>query len=149
MATDFDSFRIDDACLLVREGKIWMYYKERSRKYEKKGAASTQMGIAFGDGTEGPFEKHNGPVLDKSHEVLIWNQDGGVASLASLSSTINFAADGLHFFSIQSNLTKIPKAPGLYRPDLGNGNKAAETLGWGVSMVQTKGKAFLVRFEMK
>mgnify|MGYP000993558474 CR=1 FL=1 len=28
-------------------------------------------------------------ILDKSHEVLIWNQDGGLASLASINSTIN------------------------------------------------------------
>jgi len=32
---------------------------------------------------------------------------------------------------------------------LENGNKAAGTPEWGISMVQTKGKAYLVRFEMK
>lgn len=60
--------------------------------------------VAYADKPEGPFKKYEGPLLDKSHEVLIWNTKGGVASLASINASINFAPDGLHFKSIQSNL---------------------------------------------
>ena len=34
---DFDSYRVDDASLLVRDGKIWLYYKGRSIIYGKEG----------------------------------------------------------------------------------------------------------------
>lgn len=145
-STDFDSFRIDDASLLVRDNKIWLYYKGRQWG---KGARDTKMGVAYADSPEGPYEKHPGPILDKSHEVLIWSKNGGVASLASINSTINWAADGVHFSPIQSKLTKIPKAPGLYRPHLEDGNTATDIPGWGISMIQKKGIAYLLRFEMK
>jgi hypothetical protein len=47
------------------------------------------------------------------------------------------------------NLSKIPKAPGLYRPDLENDYSNLETPGWGIAMKVKKGEAYLVRFEMK
>jgi len=145
----FDSYRIDDASLLVRDQKIWLYYKGRSIIYGKKGAAYTKMGVAFSDNPEGPFNKYKDPILDKSHEVLIWNKNGGVASLASLSSSIQFSKDGINFYPVQKNLKQIPKAPGLYRPDLENGNEIKKNPGWGISMVQKKGVTYLVRFEME
>jgi hypothetical protein len=144
----FDSYRIDDASLLVRDGKIWLYYKGRSIIHGKKGPGLTQMGVAYADGPEGPYEKHGDPILDKSHEVLIWSQDGGVASLASINQSINFAADGVEFRLLHSNLTHIPKAPGLYRPEIENGNPSVTIPGWGISMRSGKGLAYLLRFEM-
>ena len=148
-SADFDSFRIDDAALLVKDSKIWLYYKGRSIIHGKKGPGLTKMGLAFADNPEGPYKKHSEPLIDKGHEVLIWNQDGGIASLASLSKSIHWANDGLNFSPIQENLIKIPMAPGLYRPDLEKGNKIQESPGWGISMVQKKGLTYLVRFEIK
>jgi hypothetical protein len=75
--------------------------------------------------------------------------DKGIASLASISSSINFAADGVHFSTIQNNLSDIPQAPGLYRADLEQGNTRNEVPKWGISMMQKKGAVYLVRFEMK
>ncbi|MDX2430793.1 MAG: family 43 glycosylhydrolase, partial [Bacteroides sp.] len=144
----FDSFRIDDASLLVREERIWLYYKGRSRIHGKKGPGLTQMGVAYADKPEEPYIKHEGPLLDKSHEVLIWSRDAGVASLASINKSINFARDGIEFQAIQTELSNIPKAPGLYRPELEDGNANGKSPGWGISMVQKKGLAYLLRFEM-
>ena len=107
------------------------------------------MIAAFVDHPAGPFVKHEGSLRDKSHEVLIWEKDKGVASLASISKTINYAEDGLHFSVLVDSLTNISKAPGLYRPDLEGNNLALETPGWGISMKSKKGEAYLVRFEMK
>jgi hypothetical protein len=106
------------------------------------------MGVASSDQPERPYEKRGDPILDQSHEVLIWNQDGGVASLASLSQSINFASDGLEFESLHSNLSNIPRAPGLYRPELENGNPGVKVPGWGISMIQKKGLAYLLRYEI-
>ncbi|WP_158971191.1 family 43 glycosylhydrolase [Paraglaciecola sp. L3A3] len=148
VAEDFDSYRIDDASLLVVDDKIWLYYKGRSFSHGKRGPSLTQMGVAYANSPIGPFIKHPEPLLKKSHEVLIWKRDGGIASLASISKTVNFAKDGIHFSTLQQNLTDIPKAPGLYRPHLEDGNAANEVPGWGIAMVVKRGVSYLVRFEM-
>lgn len=149
LASDFDSFRIDDASLFDKGEKIALYYKGRSISHGKLGPSKTQMSVAYANNPEGPFKKHKSPLLDKSHEVLIWGQNGGVAALASINATINFAKDGEHFTAIQENLAAIPKAPGLYRPDLEEGYNGTATATWGIAMKVEKGKAYLVRFEMK
>jgi predicted small secreted protein len=149
IASDFDSFRIDDASLLVKDDKIWLFYKGRSISDGKNGPKRTKMNVAYANQPNGPFKKHDGYLLDKSHEVLIWNKNGGIVSLASLSKTLNFSKDGEHFSVLQDSLVKIPMAPGLYRPHLENGNLEKEIPGWGISMIQKKGITYLVRFEMK
>lgn len=146
---DFDSYRIDDASMLIRDNKIWLYYKGRSIVHGADGPGLTEMSVAYADTPKGPFTKHEGALLDKSHEVLIWKKDKGVASLASISESINYAEDGVHFSVMQDSLTNIPKAPGLYRPDLEEGNQGTETPGWGIAMKVKNGQAYLVRFEMK
>lgn len=145
----FDSYRIDDASLLVRDQKIWLYYKGRSIAHGPKGPALTKMGVAFSDTPGGPYRKHGVPLLDKSHEVLIWTMDNGVASLASLDHSLHFAADGIHFSKLKNKLTDIPMAPGLYRPHLEGDHTRNETPGWGIAMQARKNVTYLVRFEMK
>ena len=146
---DFDSFRIDDASLLVKDKKIWLYYKGRSIIHGKKGPGLTKMGVAVANNPEGPFKKHDKPLIDKGHEVMIWNENGGIASLASLSKSIHWAKDGLNFYPIHENLINIPMAPGLYRPDLEGGNLEVGISGWGICMRASKGETYLLRFEMK
>ncbi|MDA9335778.1 family 43 glycosylhydrolase [Flavobacteriaceae bacterium] len=146
---DFDSYRIDDASLLVKDNKIWLYYKGRSILHGKKGPKLTEMSVAYADQPEGPYTKHKGSLIKKSHEVLIWRKGKGVASLASISKSINYAEDGVHFSTLVDNLFKIPKAPGLNRPDLEDQNKITEIPKWGIAMKVKKGEAYLVRFEMK
>lgn len=148
-STAFDSYRIDDASLLVKNGQIWLYYKGRCKAHGKEGPKRTQMGVAYAYKPEGPFKKHPQPLIEKGHEVLIWNQNGGIASLASLSKSIHWANDGLNFSAIQTNLADIPMAPGLYRPHLEDDNTSMEIPGWGISMRQGNGEAHLLRYEMK
>ncbi|MCG9792351.1 family 43 glycosylhydrolase [Flavobacterium algicola] len=147
--SDFDSYRIDDASLLVKDNIIGLYYKGRSIIHGDKGPGLTEMSVAYADRPEGPFIKHKGSLLDKSHEVLVWKKGKGVAALASISKSINYAEDGEHFSVLVDSLTNIPKAPGLYRPDLEDNNRNAITPGWGIAMNVSKGQAYLVRFEMK
>ena len=146
VATDFDSYRIDDSALMVKDNKIWLYYKGRAFK---KTARKTKMSVAYADKPDGPFTKNEGFLLDGSHEVLIWKKGEGVVSLASLHESLNFAADGKQFTMMLDSLTNLPKAPGLYRPHLNDGNPNWEIPGWGVCMRNRKGVAYLTRFEMK
>ncbi len=146
----FDSYRVDDAVLLYRDKKFWFYYKGRSLSDGQAGPAHTQMGVAFADNPEGPYIKKGSPILDRSHEVLIWNHLEGVAALASISSTFEFSRDGLDFDTDRQSL-KIknrPSAPGLYRPHLTN-HKEKTLPGWGISMGVKNGHIYLQKFEFK
>lgn len=146
----FDSYRVDDAVLVFKDKKYWLYYKGRSLSHGQSGPAHTMMGVAFSDNPEGPYIKHGPPILDRSHEVLTWHHEGGIAALASLSSTLEFSPDGLDFDSpaVSKEVKNRPAAPGLFRPHLTN-NKIKNIPGWGISMGYKSGHIFLKRFEFK
>lgn len=147
----FDSYRIDDASLLYRNGLYWLYYKGRSRVHGRGGPAHTQMGVAYSKNPGGPFSKLGRPILPGSHEVLIWPHGNGVAALASLSSTFEYAADGIDFTShrLAAPAENRPNAPGAHRPDLSQPTTEGEGLKWGISMVHNGDEAYLIRFELK
>lgn len=147
-SSDFDSYRADDASMLVRDGKIWLYYKGRCIEQGKDGPKRTEMGVAIANKPEGPFVK-KGTLLDKGLEVLIWREGKGVSCLASISQSINYSEDGLQFSMQYDSLKDIPKAPGLYRQHLEDGNLEVGVPGWGIAMKGRKGLTYLLRFEMK
>ena len=149
--SNFDSYRVDDAVLLKKDGKFWLYYKGRKYADGKSGPAHTNMGVAFAENPVGPFNKYKGnPILDKSHEVFVWKQNSGIACLASISSTFEFAVDGLDFITQLISVNVLhnnrPNAPGAYRPDLTN--EHAKELTWGISMVHNKNESYLERWEL-
>ncbi|MFC2117614.1 xylosidase [Bacteroidota bacterium] len=146
----FDSYRVDDAALMVRDGKYWLYYKGRSMAHGTIGPSKTKMGVAFANNPMGPYIKYGKPVLDKSHEVLVWKHNDGVMSLASISSTLEFASDGMNFDKKKSGkiLKNRPLAPGMYRPHLTDHSLQAIP-GWGISMGRKKGDIYLTRFEIQ
>ena len=147
----FDSYRVDDASLLYRNGLYWLYYKGRSRSHGKGGPAHTRMGVAYSKKPEGPFIKYDKPLLDGSHEVMIWPRGTGVAALASISSTIEYAGDGIDFLSnkLGAKVEKRPNAPGAYRPDLTDPVIVGQRLTWGIGMVHNGPEAYLIRFEVE
>ena len=145
----FDSYRVDDAALLFRNGLYWLYYKGRSRIHGKGGPAHTSMGVAFSKYPEGPFEKLDKPILAGSHEVLIWPHGTGVAALASMSSTFEYAPDGIDFAidKLGAKVSNRPNAPGAYRPDLTEPAVVGVGLDWGISMVHNGPEAYLIRYK--
>lgn len=150
-AKKFDSFRVDDACLRVADGRIWLYYK--GRQWENT-PANTKMGVAVAERPEGPYRRLNDgdSIQDSGHEVQIWEQDGGVYSMVSPTgprgNTLRFAADGLAFNSqvLAKFKPRSPKAPGLYRPELTGDNVTSRQL-WGIAMATAQGDPYLARFE--
>ena len=149
--TKFDSYRIDDASLLFRDGKYWLYYKGRSRIHGKSGPSKTKMGVAFSTKIDGPYIKYGGAILPQSHEVLIWPYSTGVAALASISSTLEFAYDGINFTSNQRSLMveNRPNAPGAFRPELTQLTPEPPGIKWGISMIHNANEAYLVRFDVR
>ncbi|SHM98261.1 Glycosyl hydrolases family 43 [Cyclobacterium lianum] len=146
----FDSYRVDDASLLYRNGLYWLYYKGRSLLGGQGGPAHTAMGVAYAKNPEGPYTKYGNEILDRSHEVLIWPHGTGVAAFASLSETFEYAPDGIDFMSnkLNAKVDERAVAPGAFRPDLTNKAIVGEGLRWGISMVPNKHECYLVRFEL-
>lgn len=143
---EFDSFRVDDSCLLIRGGKYWLYYKGRQAG---KSPAETKWGVAIADKPTGPYVKHaTNPITNSGHEVLAWPHREGVALLIGPTgpegNTIQYADDGLRF-RIISRFEGAPKAPGGYRPDAFTGAKSGGGMPWGIGM-ENAADPYLVRF---
>ncbi|MDF7799599.1 family 43 glycosylhydrolase [Pontiellaceae bacterium B1224] len=146
--TKFDSFRVDDSCLTVKDGKIWLYHKGRPWGL---GATQTKMGVLIADNPLGPFVRQNDgdPVQLGGHEVQIWmDRYEGIYSMissvgpAELTHTIQYAADGINFRFYADISTTDPGAPGMYRTELTD-PAAGEMPEWGMYGVSS-----LARFEV-
>lgn len=147
----FDSYRVDDAVLLYRNGLYWLYYKGRSRMHGNSGPAHTRMGVAFSKYPEGPFVKFDEPLLPGSHEVMLWQEGTGTGALASISSTFEYAPDGIDFMSnrLGVKVQNRPVAPGVFRQDLTDPEVKGEGLKWGISMVPNNDECYLIRYKVE
>jgi hypothetical protein len=146
----FDSYRVDDAALLYRNGLYWLYYKGRARINGEGGPVHTQMGVAFSKYPEGPFTKFDHPILSGSHEVMIWQEGTGIAALASLSGTFEYAPNGVDFMSnkLAVKVEKRPIAMGVFRQDLTDSTLKRQGLKWGISMVMNGNECYLTKYEL-
>ena len=140
---DFDSHLVDDACLIVRDGKYWCYYKGRQLGKSPK---FTKMGVAVADKPEGPYIKHEAnPVIHGNHEVLVWAHGKGVAAMIgttgpkAITNSVMYADDGLNFTKID-NVKKGPWAAGAYRPEAFTESGKGTYPKWGVEIFMEKGK---------
>lgn len=148
----FDSHLIDDACLIIREGKYWLYYKGRK---QGESPHHTKMGVAIADKPEGPYLKYKGnPIIPGNHAVLAWPQGAGVAAMIDgtgpkeITRSVLYAEDGLHFEKIY--LVNGPAAAGAYRPDHFSGGTNAERISWGLEIESKDGSLpFLQRYDIK
>lgn len=144
----FDSMRCDDAALIVRDGKYWLYYKGRCLEHGPGGPGRTQMGVAVAEKPEGPYVKSEANPLHPGHEVMVWPQGRGVASLATAAGPrrVYFAADGLTFHP-RHPVANPPHAPGAFRADNFQDNARGEGLRWGISHAGGAGDLHLLRFD--
>lgn len=150
---DFDSHLVDDACLIVRDGKYWCYYKGRQ---QGKGPGKTKMGVAIAEQPGGPYVKHNSnPVIPGNHEVIVWPQGRGVTAMIGttgpkeITRSFLHADDGLNF-SKTHDVIKGPHGGGGYRPAAFTDSGKGTTIGWGVHIGHSKGSLpFIERFDMQ
>jgi hypothetical protein len=157
LITTFDSYRVDDAAVVVRDYdrdgdlEVGLYYKGRDFKQGIRGPALTRMGLAVARSPEGPYIRVNrgAAVLPESHEVLVWPHREGVAAYASFSQTLEFAPDGIDFLNPRLGIKTEPRpnAPGFFRPDLTSPQTFGRGVRWGISM-RGGPHPYLVRFEI-
>jgi hypothetical protein len=149
---DFDSMRVDDSCLIVREGKYWLYYK--GRKWDDT-PANTKMGVAIAEKPEGPYIKHaSNPVIEGGHEVLVWPEGKGIVAMITncgpegVRNTLQYAENGLDFTKMGDLEGRVPHGPGAYRPEAFTDSGKGATIGWGIHIGGKEGfLPFLERFE--
>ena len=148
----FDSHLIDDACLIVRDGEYWLYYKGRQLGKSPK---ETKMGLAIADDPQGPYFKHeSSPVIAGNHEVLVWPQGKGVAAMIgttgpkAITNSILYSEDGVHFS--KTHVVKDgPWAGGTYRPEAFTDSGTGKLPTWGVEIGKQKGQLpFIQRFDL-
>ena len=148
----FDSHLVDDACLIVRNGEYWLYYKGRQLGKSPK---ETKMGLAIADDPQGPYFKHeSSPVVAGNHEVLVWPQGNGVAAMIGttgpkeITNSILFADDGVQFS--KTHIAKNgPWAGGTYRPEAFTDTGTGGMPKWGVEIGRQKNQLpFLQRFDL-
>ncbi|MFH5806115.1 family 43 glycosylhydrolase [Alienimonas sp. DA493] len=153
---DFDSHLVDDASLIVRDDRYWLYYKGRQ---SGKGPGQTKMGLAIADCPQGPYVKHPAnPVVPGNHEVLVWPQGSGVAAMIGttgpdeITNSVLYAEDGVRF-SKTHDVIDGPWAGGAYRPEAFTQSGRGEIPEWGVEIGAAAGEGagnlpYLQRFDV-
>jgi hypothetical protein len=138
----------DDAVFVLRDNKVFLYYKGLSKKLTEGGKPVRNVTISKDKGRRGTFlmgsvaghpEKRfvklsKGP-LHRGHEAALWRQaDGSVGSFGIGWGELLYyrAEDGENFEPINALASKI-MAAGLYREDFDTDIKGARPV-WGMKM---------------
>jgi beta-xylosidase len=148
----FDSLRVDDACLVVRDGKFWLYFKGRQWG---KSYTETKMGVAIADKPEGPYVRHPGnPVVPGGHEVVVWPYGKGVVAriggigAPEVRHTLQYSEDGLNFAKMMNSPRRFAEGAGAYRPEAFTDSGKGMMIEWGVDIRGRQGALpFIGRFD--
>lgn len=151
---NFDGVRVDDACLVVKDGKYLLYFK--GRQSFRTTPHETRMGLAVADRPQGPYIRvQPDPVIGGGHEVVVWRQGKGVAALISnhgsddLKNRVFYAEDGLHFTATH-RVVNTPGGAGCFRPEAFTDSGKGLPVEWGLHIRQRKGDLpFLERFDCR
>ncbi|MFD2255475.1 glycoside hydrolase family 117 protein [Luteolibacter algae] len=149
----WDQYSIHDPYPLVRDGKIYIYYKSDFGRDPHK---VRMQGLAIAEDPLGPFTKHPlNPVITSGHETSLFPFKEGVAALVYKDgpehNTIQYAEDGVNF-SIASITELMPYAAAPYIPDAFTDTKDGRGITWGLAhFINQGGKgrnhSILVRFD--
>lgn len=143
----WDSCRVDDACLVVRGGQYWLYFKGRELT---KSPSQTKMGVAIADDPTGPYRKHPAnPVIASGHEVCVWPHREGVAAMLMPTgpegNTVQYSPDGIDFTVMAT--VEPPKAPGPFRTDAYADVAYGRGFTWGIGQQTGEDRPYLARFD--
>ncbi|QGY43676.1 family 43 glycosylhydrolase [Maribellus comscasis] len=155
---DFDGHRVDDASIIFRNGRYWMYYKGRpyaNGQVDLKTIESTKIGIAFSKKPTGPWSRYKrNPVINEGHEIMVWPHKNGVGIVSchyvktsqgrSLEQGVYWSADGKKFNKYEHPKGMKLRNPGCYY----SANTEGTT--WGISFKNGKhggGDCYLLRWE--
>ncbi len=150
---EWDQYSIHDPYPIVRDGKIWIYYKSDANGQPN---LVRMQGLAIGDNPLGPFKKHPlNPVINSGHETTLFPFKKGIAALVIKDGnehfTVQYAEDGVNF-EIAAITQLMPTAGGPYVADAFTNTKDGRGITWGISHLTNVTKwsenhAILLRFD--
>jgi len=140
----WDSLIVDDAHVLVRGGKFWLYYKGGHGTIKP---SDTQWGLAVADAITGPYVKSPRNPLVGGHTVCIWPHRLGLAALIDSRNTVQYSTDGIHFRRV-AKVKSVHTGCGPFDPDAHANVTYGRGITWGVAQKRTKGRLHLVRFQV-
>ena len=152
---DWDSHKVHDPFLLVRDGKYWLYYKGQPMGWTTKYSRGIGWGVAIADRPEGPFVKSPlNPVTNSGHETCLFPYGRGLLAICGHDGpekdTIQYAPDGLNF-DVVAHVALPPLAAGPFAPDSYCDVKDGAGITWGLSHIATEemksGNSYIVRFD--
>ncbi len=131
---EWDQFSIHDPHPLVKDDKIYLYYKS---DFGVAPELMRMQGLAIGDDPLGPFVKHPlNPVINSGHETGIFPYKGGVVALVYKDgpehNTIQYAEDWVNF-EIVAISELFPYAASFFMPDSTNNGGDARGVSWGMA----------------
>ena len=144
----WDGLLVDDAHVIVRDGKFWFYYKGRNGV---TGSDETKWGLAISDYVTGPYVKYEkNPIIDSGHTVCVWPHREGVAALVDFAGpqkhTVQYEADGIHFRQCAKVEPRVLTGCGPYDPDAFGDVKYGRGIRWGVAQ-DGRGEIYIARFD--
>ncbi|EMI46771.1 Glycoside hydrolase, family 43 [Rhodopirellula sp. SWK7] len=150
----WDQYVIHDPYPLVRDGKIYLYFKGEMGGTPLPVRA---QGLAIAEHPFGPFKKHPlNPVINSGHETSLFPFRTGLAALVSRHglehNTIQYSPDGVNF-EVAAITGLMPIAPGAYVPDAFTDTKDGRGITWGLchfrNLKRDEGKShsMLARFD--
>ncbi|WP_282036422.1 family 43 glycosylhydrolase [Saccharicrinis aurantiacus] len=139
---EWDQFAIQAPTPLVKDGKIYVYYKAA---FNRPQTVWSGIGLAIADNPLGPFKKHDlNPVQNSGHEICFFPWKEGVASLTirdgSEHFTIQYAEDWVNF-EVMAITEMMPTGPNAYIPDAFTDSKDGRGITWGIGhFINFRGK---------
>jgi len=145
----WDSLIVDDAHVILRDGKCWMYYKGGHGTIRPD---QTQWSLAVADEPTGPYVKSKHNPLIGGHTVCVWPHREGIAALVDHAGpqrhTVQWSPDGLHFHRAAS-IERVHTGCGPYDPDAFAESGWGRGITWGVAQHREPGKPLhIIRFEV-
>ncbi len=151
----WDSHKVHDPFILVRDGRYWLYYKGQPMGWTSKYSRGIGWGVAIADEPEGPFIKSPlNPITNSGHETCLFPYGEGLLALCGHDGpekdTLQYARDGLNF-DVVAHVTLPPLAAGPFASDSYCDTKDGKGIIWGLAHIATEemksGNSYIVRFD--
>jgi len=144
----WDGLLVDDAHVIVRHSRFWLYYKGRNGSTPPD---HTRWGLALADYITGPYAKYDkNPIIDSGHTVCVWPHREGVAALVDFAGpqkhTVQYAADGINFVQCAKIEPRVFTGCGPYDPDAFTDTKYGRGIRWGVAQ-DGRDELYIARFD--
>lgn len=138
----WDRAHVDDANLIRRHGRWWLYYKGFA---EQDSPAETRIGLATAKRLTGPYHRHSKNPLIDGHAFSAWKHRDGVALVggAHVEPVVYWSPNGVRFtpggpFPTQST--------GFYCPQNFTDGPNTKGVTWGIDTRTKGGPRRLYRF---